>query len=803
MAAAAVIASAGAAVLSPEQAIQRARGNSPARARGVNATEMKLVHTASTAKGEAAAYVFAFEGDHGYTILSANDIAVPVLGYSNSGTIDTENMPAALKWWLSQYAAQIEFAENAGVRIDDNTRYRAPETMAAIEPLVKTRWDQGEPYNGLCPKQGNAVCPTGCVATSMSQVMNYFKYPERAEGTIQYRWNGQTLRMDFSEEAFDWENMLATYAKGDYTETQAHAVAYLMKACGYAVEMDYSPYMSGAISANIINAMKDHFKYDKNVRYVSRDIYSYDQWVKICYDNLRNCGPIIYNGTDPIAGGHSFVVDGYDGNGYFHLNWGWSGMSDGYYSLDALTPVAQGTGGAMGGFNYSQDAVIGLKKPDGSPEQQQPLSLFQYGACVGSLSGMTLSLTTTGGLHDGWANLNSDNMIFSFGVIIQSENGGDPVTAYAKFGNTVGTQRLQPNQLLSSSYNRCPNVTLPDLADGRYTVTLASEELRMEGFTPVQTSYGYANYVVVNVANGEYTVENIAPELLKFESVQLTSPLYRNRNVRLKARISNPYDKQLTACITPQLKKNDATQYVGETILVTVDAKTDLDYEWVTKFYESNDADAFEDPSTYTLTIYNQDAGTSYGEFGDVQMTTTSNSFSLRSDELSIQGAKVESMTIAGQDYSKVYVVEDPLKFDVDFTYTVSRGYFDTTIMMGIFRRAVNSTSFIPVTDYVWESTPFLGTDETETVRIPVTFKDAQPDAAYYMRVEYIRNGSPTYLSQIVFTMPNASAVDMVVNDQMNAPVEYYNLQGVRVAEPQEGQLLIRRQGARSEKIVF
>lgn len=803
MAAAAVIASAGAAVLSPEQAIQRARGNSPARARGVNATEMKLVHTASTAKGEAAAYVFAFEDDHGYTILSANDIAVPVLGYSNSGRIDTDNMPPALKWWLGQYAAQIEYAESKGISMEDNSRYRAPEAMAEIAPLVKTKWDQGEPYSNMCPKSGNVVCPTGCVATSMAQAMNYFKYPDQAEGSIQYRWNNRMIMMDFSQSPFEWDKMLDVYTRGDYTEEQADAVAYLMKACGYSVEMDYSAYMSGAVSANIINAMKNYFKYDKNIRYVSRDTYSYDEWVKICYDNLRNCGPIIYNGTDPIAGGHSFIVDGYDGNGYFHLNWGWSGMSDGYFSLDALTPAVQGAGGAMGGFNYSQDAVIGMKKPDGTPEANLPKPMTQYGNTDASLNGRKIEFDTKDWNPSGWCNLNQQALFFYFGAMFENTAGGEPVYVQGTLGNDSKIIRVGSMYIVNPSYG-LPTVEIPDLADGTYKVTLVTKNNDdADRWIPVNTTYGYSNYCMLTVSGSNFKIENMESKSLAFEKLEIVSPLYYNRNAKLKATIKNPTDLQLTACVTPKLLKGGVPQFTAETILITVDPGETLDYEWVARFYILDGADRFADPSRYTLTLVNQESGGSYGDFGEVEMTSTSNGYTLRLETLEVAGLQAEPMEIGGTQYPSVYAVPNPTDFTVNLSYKVSKGYFDSTIIAAIYRRANSgSTSYVPVTDNIYESTPFLGTGESETVSIPVKFTENNPEDVYYVRVQYIRNSTPVYLGQIVIHSDVAD-VSEIVDSVEGGETEYYNLQGMRIANPEPGMLVIRKKGVHSEKVIF
>ena len=172
--------------------------------------------------------------------------------------------------------------------------------------------------------------------------MNYWKYPERGKGTITYTASTiqKRLSMNFAAKAFDWANMLDRYEAGQYDDTQAGAVAYLMKACGYAVKMDYGTDSSGALAMNVANALTRYFDYDGNIDYQLRQYYSSTEWAEKMYANLRDVGPVIYGGGSMIGGGHSFICDGYSSDGYFHFNWGWTGMSNGYFKLEGLNPYA-------------------------------------------------------------------------------------------------------------------------------------------------------------------------------------------------------------------------------------------------------------------------------------------------------------------------------------------------------------------------------------------------------------------------------------------------------------------------------
>ena len=299
--------------------------------------------------------------------------------------------------------------------------------MKPVGPLVKTKWNQSAPYNLYTPKISDVNTPVGCVATSFGQAMKYFNYPESGEGKKTYKWGTRNLSIDFSRTKFEWDNMLDVYT-GDYTEDQAKAVSTLMRAVGYSVEMNYTANGSGAASYLIVRALVDYFKYDKSVDYYTRLNYSDDEWSRMIYNNLVNCGPVIYNGTSPLDGGHSFICDGYDGKGYFHINWGWGGVSDGYYALTALTPEIQGIGGSMGGFNYSQDAVLGMKIPDAdSPAEHPSGRVMQNGYTIATLNGKNLTLSVGGMSPSGWGNVGAYDISAYPGVIIEPVDGGEQI----------------------------------------------------------------------------------------------------------------------------------------------------------------------------------------------------------------------------------------------------------------------------------------------------------------------------------------------------------------------------------------
>ncbi|MCC8119109.1 MAG: C10 family peptidase [Bacteroidales bacterium] len=358
--------------LTPEQALARMGQSAPAKAKAADASQMRLAKTL-TAEGINTLYVF--NGQDRAMILSADDCAQPLLGYTE-GVIDADNLPSNMQRWLDDYSRQIAYAAKLGIQ---NTEVEE-EPWEPVGPLCSTLWSQEGPYNLLCPEKDGELCLTGCVATAMAQVMKYHEWPVQGRGTVAYTWERHAddwvnLEMDMSEAVFDWDNMLNTY-DNTATEEQQLAVATLMKACGYAVEMYYGGFDegSGALSEIEAYAMREYLDYAPSASLEMRNHYSFSQWEEMLYDNLREYGPISFGGVGTDWSGHAFVCDGYQ-DGYFHFNWGWGGSMNGFFQLDAIgIDVGAESGGEsqVWDFCYYQSVVLGLAPSTKDVEAAKP-----------------------------------------------------------------------------------------------------------------------------------------------------------------------------------------------------------------------------------------------------------------------------------------------------------------------------------------------------------------------------------------------------------------------------------------------
>lgn len=318
-------------------------------------------------------YIFNVGNDGGFVIASGDDATYSILGYSYEGSIDINNIPENMQVWLDGYAREIKHIQklNLPVRMQKKA---ANETKRNIPALLSTMWDQGFPYNKFTPdfNDGYGNRPTGCVATAMSQVMNFHQWPmgetaKVAEYTFEDTYSGGDGKLKtvsaLEPTTFEWDVMLDSYSE-DSNERAANAVAELMNYVGRSVKMVYGPYSSGAYATDMIPALVNVFGYKNSAKLEYKEYFSQEGWNDMVYNELANNRPVVYFGATKSMMGHQFVCDGYE-NEFFHINWGWSGRSDGFFKLSVLNPEDQGTGGAGDGMSFSeyQNAIFGLEKP--------------------------------------------------------------------------------------------------------------------------------------------------------------------------------------------------------------------------------------------------------------------------------------------------------------------------------------------------------------------------------------------------------------------------------------------------------
>ena len=325
-------------------------------------------------------YVFNVLNKPGYIIVSGDDSAKPILGYSKSGFFEQEKLPINYRKWMEGYKKQLNYIIQNNIPqtkelfeewslLQNGLPNPQARNNSSVDPLLTTQWNQGsiyenEGYNQLCPP--NSV--TGCTATAMAQIMNYWEHPIQGTGFHSYNENNYgTLSANFGATTYDW-NSMPNYSANN-------AVATLMYHCGVSVEMNYTPF-SGSSAAilsfdltwldNLLgnsqnpsaeNALKTFFKYKESIDGIMKSEFSTTEWINVFKQELNNNRPILHAGYGINQGepsGHAFVCDGYDNNDLFHFNWGWGGQDDGYFWITNLST-------SNGDYSNSQQAVIGIE----------------------------------------------------------------------------------------------------------------------------------------------------------------------------------------------------------------------------------------------------------------------------------------------------------------------------------------------------------------------------------------------------------------------------------------------------------
>ena len=484
--------------ISKQQALQKAQQFMPGKQFG----EARNFARSAGSSEEELFYVFNADGNQGFVIVSGDDRTPEILGYSTTGTLNVEQMPDNLKWWLDSYARQIE-ALGTSAKPVQKAKTRGTDKWKAVAPLIKTQWNQVKPYNLWCPDKNGKVrgekgfdagniCVTGCVATAMAQIMFFHQYPQNCPAISSYTTYSRHWTMnELPATSFKWAQMKKTY-KGDETGESVEAVAELLRYCGQAIEMDYN--LGGSSAGVLPYDMAEVFGYSKNAKMVIRSMYSLSDWEKLIYKEISEERPVLYSGSMlKNADGHQFVVDGYDGNGLFHMNWGWGGKSDGFFVLSLANPDELGVGGgtSSNGFTIDQTAIIGLKPTTvGEVEIPQFYCDFYGDLAKSEFSRTSASKDFTGVVLPGVVFFQYENTDQTDGCTFQAGWG---LYKNGSLLQVLGESRLVTLDVMRNAIINKPTISFgKDLADGQYQFR---QMYRLQGSTEWQLCKSQYDYL--------------------------------------------------------------------------------------------------------------------------------------------------------------------------------------------------------------------------------------------------------------------------------------------------------------------
>ena len=502
--------------------------------KGINLQQktMKRAPSVNADQEQAPYYVFNVGDEGGFVIASGDDRTPAILGYSDKGNMDLDHLPDNVRYWLSLYERQIRELDKNGSGTGKAHARRAATSRTPVNPLLTTKWGQEWPYYNSCPidPAENKRCLTGCVATAMAQVMYYHRNNSTREvlaALPNYTCNNGTIEVKSVEKGapIDWDNMLDEY-DSSATETQMQAVADLMRYCGTALQMQYGVYSSGVHARKAPIALVNYFDYDDGADYKVRYDFTDSEWETMICDELEKGNPVFYS-----ASSHAFVIDGHDGKGYVHVNWGWDGHEDAFYLLSA---TEQGTE-TLNGFNETQCAVFGLV-PNGAFPRLTNKKIALTGNTVVDISsadGIPVSLAMT------VANLTGAANTFEMAIGLYKNGTLQSVV-----------KQVSGNLNLAVGATKQINVSLTlgaDLGKGVYTLVPLS---RAAGTDKWRKNIDFDKFITVVIANGSARltvgVPPVEGDIIAFESDKARSLCVENWDINGDGELS----KQEAAAVT-------------------------------------------------------------------------------------------------------------------------------------------------------------------------------------------------------------------------------------------------------------
>ena len=732
-----------AAHLTPEEALQRATASKSNALKVRAAADYTLRYSLADE-----IYVFGNQGrSESFIIVSADDCAEPLLGYAD-GSFDAGSMPPAMKWWLDQYACQIEAARTQGMLKAVERPQRQP-----VEPMVKTKWNQNSPFNLMCPVINGGRSMTGCVATAMAQVAKFHQWPEKGVGSHEYYYNGSWISLDFSKISYDWANMLDSY-EGTTSERQNIAVAQLMYACGVSTDMQYSPIESGTADVFVASALVDYFNYDKNIRYAERDYFGMLEWEEFIYNQLKDYGPVQYSGSSS-SGGHSFVCDGYSDDGFFHINWGWGGMSDGFFRLSALDPAIQGIGGASSGFNFDQAVIANIRKPRANSQMYLNLMMDQ---------GFHVQPLKSTGTRPG-DNLQMDRRIINYSI----------GTAYGSLGFKF-TNR-ETNEVKYSTVNarfNLPTLTplqgytanIPStLRTGEYEVTpvMCGDD---GVWAPVPVKLSTNQKMIMTIKNGLCTFAEDNGGTVTVSDMELHTPVYLGNLFRLTATVSNPGTTEFVGQLVPTLASGRSPIAKSDPIPVDLlpGESTELNITGIFNHFSSS---ALPPAGNYTLYMVKEATNEIVSEGMQVELHAVPENTSITTDDFTIVGGTT---------------AVNPSNITFSFKITCQEGYFGRNLTICIFPYTSGQ-----VTSIAFYSTPdiFLGAGQSQTVTAGGVFGAAEAGKKYFAAIFDGQTSVTQSGKELIFTVGNPSSITSPDAAEQIVLTRIYNTLGTLLLEHQ------------------
>ena len=487
-----------------------------------SAPDVKWVHEERNSNRTDLVAYYIVNTDRAFVIVAGDDRAQEILAYGD-GPLEMKAIPENMKFWLDYYKEQMEYLQAHPGMVVTKPVFRDGQS---VEEMLEARWDQGSPYYSQCPRDGDTRAMTGCACTSLAQVFYHWQYPTEPTPVVPgYTTKNGKFTLDaLPSVTFDWDNMLPTYMLGHYTDANAAAVAQLMRYIGQAERMNYDKKGSDAWEDDIVRACETFgyedavavYKATMNFETGEETTYINDEdWHALMVEELLAGRPFVfcafdYSSVYTAYSGHAFNVDGYDASdGTFHINWGWSGVGNGYFAMNAF--ANQGANYHLGQRIvkniYPSAAVVPTIKVNPA-ELQMETRLGEPVAATFTVKGKLLTdgITLT---------LNDANGVFTL----------DPTAvtlAEAKEGKTI-TVTYDPNAV--GEQTATVTLSSPGAEDQVVTLNGTAAPAPLVVYDPVMLP-AVEDYISLTSFRADWTDETAVEDILSYTLEVSTKPDY-------------------------------------------------------------------------------------------------------------------------------------------------------------------------------------------------------------------------------------------------------------------------------------
>jgi len=736
-------------------------------------------------------YIYSNDEADGFVILSGSDLMAPVLGYSDR-PFDADNVPANMSAWLQQVSDVAAYVEANPESVQTSATRLSTASSSAITPLLgDIAWDQSYPFNLLCPTTSKgAQTIVGCVATAGAQLMYYYRYPATGTGSHTDAFD-KTLTVDFSAQTYDYDLMFDKYSsRTSYTNAQLNEVAKLSYHCGVAADMDYGDSSEGSssVEAFLRRGLVKNFGYDPLAECISRECYTYDEWVAILTNELEHSRPIIYGGVSE-AGGHCFIVDGLDSDGLFHVNWGWAGECNGYFDITLLDADEDEV------FCDSHSAIVQLAPKGTISDGHYIPSLMPDGETFSiSTTSATLGNSVTVSLPTIY-NFSTDTLKFKIGLAFVQ---GDDIAGYSTTSSvyTISGVDYDTFSFKGISFSSQKVKVPTTLADGTYRVYVCAVPTSGDMENEVgllHFSAKWPSYYDCTVASGKAsfsrgsTTADVSVSDWSFDTE--TPTVGYDETITCKI-TNNDTSNTLVGKFYLMLKSpNGASRYVeaNETSLTLAPSATQtLSFDYT-----------FSINGTWTAALYIYYVNIDDDPQEDRTLIVgTSRTFTVTTD--SSEGADLTLMAapalVTSDYYGDSLFVDEPATFRL--TIKNDGEAYDGRMQIQLFRTTTSTTVMATVTADV--SVEANAPSDTYTLsglltKVADNFRPAKSGTTYYARAFYAASGyyaNFTLASGITNRVavkcysgaPTVSALDEVSADDSDASDATYNLLGQQVS---------------------